>query len=362
MRMNRVLQVFISIILLFCSYFIFSANGMFPKAISLDLPGWLQNYNTHLTQTGFTVSDKVEYESKHTVIKKGAFDKLDLFSNGNAAFDYAYDADRDVISLVVKDGKEMYINRFNVKKWDQKKSIKNNDLMNGMPIKLGHRYYICDRDGDVQVLFSKNMISDIHIPDMSYEEMALLLEKQHEEKITLTEFAALLSAYKSGTLLGWYPEEHTAIFTNYVSNQVYGQIILTLSVYNTQTLECTYSQPLVNEQFVRCISANEVVCYNREDAVIKRVNIFTGESVDIITEISSVKKFNFQKMSDESLYIAYLTQDNLIYFTDIYKANGLTKCIPDTQGNVTDSKTVILFMNDNIYYFTDDCTEHWGLR
>ncbi len=323
-------------------YLLFCCFGVLPKYMSLvKFPSFIQQYNSAYTYVGYTYEDKLEKEIDKPTIKKGTFDNLGLFSNGNFKNGGHYDANRELFYLNLMNDAVRFKGDENLGK-----ITKHENVYNGVLVKAG-KYYYSFGEGFVRIVMNKNssygLEYDYYMPGREeYSEIAALLKKQRTEKISIREFAYLLALVGDGTLAYYHKDVQTVVFRERLDENNY--IIVS---YNLDDGSITRSEPRFEYELEFFVYPQNVMYYDNYNNCIKMYFLETNSEMIMVDEVDSLEKLNYFVYEDGTLLYSFIRNGRIRWE---YPSKNVSQEYDYEDLLLTDGEVLLLGEEKAVYY------------
>ncbi len=313
---NRVLRTGGMLLL---GWILFSMTGTISMALSCPLPAAFHTFKSHMPYTGYTDDNILIKNMEEPYVEPGTFDELELFSNGNMVNGAYYDVEES----------RFYVSGHEEGSWLDETTEEQDTIIDEEALVVPIGYYECllqkneysphpaagespplIRSKRGSIMYAKNLDRLFGKADEIQEQnIAEILELQTEEKISLEQFAGLLQMHynTSNILLGWYPDEHKAVF--------YPDAKL-CRVIETDTMEMRQYE-IPEYQYVQAISADELLAYDPNAEAIVRYRFSTGETQVLCSGIEELRSLNHTWRENELILGGLYTEHQAF----LYKGN-----------------------------------------
>lgn len=324
-------------------YLLFCCFGVLPKYMSLvKFPSFMQQYNSPYTYVGYTYKDKLEADIDKPVVKKGAFDALGLFENGNLKNGGYFDGKRNMFYLNLKEDAVKFKGKKNLSK-----IAEHSKAGDGVLIKSG-KYYYSIQDYGIKILMTKKDAFMVNTDSFEYEmvdysEIASILKKQRKEKITINEFALLLRLTEEEILTFYHKESPIVLFRETDESGRY--VIVS---YNMDDGTVQKTEPRMKYEYEFWVNQNVLLFYDEESRSIKMFFVDTGSEMDIVVNVDSVEFMNFIMHDDGTLMYCYVTEDNRIYWR--YPTKNVTSEFDYIDLNLTNGQALLVGEDKTLIY------------
>lgn len=344
-----------SIIFCIVGWIAFSILGMLSKPLSAPLPSFMQNYNSLFKYSGYNMDDlnklreqkNQEYVESMTV-DSGTFEKMGLFETNNLRCDGYYDKKSNKMYIsgsysvfrseyggskfrllfenftkvcIPFDEKYIVLGQFEPAMYEHDKDkdddsddedAKKTDNGNHISVDNWYKALGIERR-EIKEKIKKGTDGTPGRYTIDYPTVCKLLEKQRNNKIALSDFAALLYISYNGQLGDWVPEEHKAVFVERENGKC------TVLVYNTQTMECEKLN----------VPKLKNVCYIKQDIVAgydPKTKEFTisalreNKNVTVNEKFDGIKSINYRVIDEKGsseFVIGFITDKGKAYAWDI---------------------------------------------
>lgn len=313
---KRLVKVIITVI---AGWFLYSMTGTIPMAMAFPLPDFLHTGQTALKESGYTEDNALREKLDKATVKAGTFDKLNLFISGNGQTDCWFDKENNKYRIICTENTDnsakVYSNDGNMTGNDASEKCYTyefdaEDSSNGsyvteyagwLSLKIGELEYLVGSEyAWPGVASSEDSVAFVqdwkgifgNADEIDVKKLGKLLERQTNEKITPCELASLIQLYYAGNLLGWYPEEHTAIVKMYEGNEI--RVVQT----DEGTWQSYESLPYMD---IFAISHMEIIGYDKKADEIILYRFSDDMEATLLSDVSKLEQLNFKL--DEDIFV-----------------------------------------------------------
>lgn len=227
-RLPRAVMLIALVLYLLAAWLIFSRNGFLPRSVSAPFSAERQKYSHVFNRTGYSYTSLRLHLNRETV-EPGTIERLGFLDHnqltGSCVYysgdDHSYYVSTDdaLISVDAESGKlrklmPMAAQQKYFIKYDSLFLWANRSYFAAAPVYNWNKGEFLKTDVSRYTNYAVFDKNHQHIDDkFAYQQIAELLEKNETERISLTELGAVVNAAIDGYLDGWYPEDHTAVFS-----------------------------------------------------------------------------------------------------------------------------------------------------
>ena len=352
-------------------WYIFSFWGFLPRCMSLPVSEKAQKSITSFYITGYGDFSEIFLNIENDTIPAGVFQRMDLFGNGN-----------------LYDSKGVYNPEVGMCYIATPTGFKKIDFDNGIELvaeipdkqlyscgkvwiysggnKTTTKFYIDDElwyeneewgnENDICQHFThKDEHGElIHQTMLNYEKASNILEKQETEPISMRNVAFVLRLVNRGILLGWFPEEHTAVFKTI---DTLNKSEVSFTTYNALTKECkTYDlEGYTTNDYVVPLSSDSLLIYRYNENELEQRELSTGNIEKIAVQVPTLSKLNYRiQKNGNCILVGVMDTGNIYIYSTV---NGRLKDAEIGSTYMPDG----LIMDDmyfNTYHFLEDGGVH----
>ena len=301
--------------LVLAGYLIFCCLGVLPKYMSLvKFPSSIQRYNTAYTYVGYTYDDKFSEEVDKPVIRKGTFDELFLFRNGNLRNGGYFDENKNVFNLNTNTEAVKFTTK------NKLKTIVKTEVSgeNSVVLKAGKYYFSLRKEtGSIRVIMNKKYSRGFRFSEddflnsedtLDYERFLDLLKKQREEKITLREFAYLLKLTMDEVLVYYNKDSKIVVFKEMVDDEHYMFV-----TYNMEDNSVTKTKTYKKHEHEFLVYYNVLLYYDEATKTIRLRFLDSDSETTIVTDVEKLSFMNYRVYEDGTLVYCYVSDNRLVW-------------------------------------------------